>query len=134
MPDDRPSAADALYPNGPRVALGNEEADSNLDNATSEMRLTKQEQNLYQHHLDNRDKGGVKNPDGSTSTLLATTVGFDDKTYVIPTIWDNKKLSADEAKKRALAKGIDHFPSYDNREEATSRYMKMHDYMEGDLR
>ena len=132
-------AARALYGDGPTSILGNAAqtaygGGSNLENASSELSLNDQERNLYNHHLANLAKGGVRNADGTTSTALATTVGFGDKTYVIPTVWDNKIVSVDEAVKRARAKGIDSFPSYKTKEEANSRYMQMHKYMEGDIK
>ena len=95
---------------------------------------TPQERSLYAHHRANLAKGGVKNDDGSTSTVRAVTVGFGDKTYVIPTVWDNKLLSVDEAIAKAKAKGIDTFPSYGSPEEAKSRYDQLHSVMEADIR
>jgi hypothetical protein len=102
--------------------------------ATQNMGLNEQEQNLYQHHLDNLDKGGVKDNKGGTSTLLAITAGFGSKTYVIPTVWDNQIVSQDQAIANAKKKGLDTFPSYDDRNEATSRYMEMHKYMDTDVK
>jgi hypothetical protein len=107
--------------------------------ATKEMNLNEQEQFLYQHHLDNYAKGGVQSAGGTkTSSLLAITVGSKDKsdpkTYVVPTIWDNKILSKDEAIQRADDLGLEKFPSYDTREQANARYMQMHDYMDRDMR
>lgn len=105
---------------------------SNFDAATSQMSLTPQEQNLYQHHLGNLDKGGVTN-NGKTSTALVAGVEVNGREYNIPTVWDNKIVGVDEAVKRAKAEGIDKFPSYTNPDEAYARYMKMHDFMERDL-
>jgi hypothetical protein len=106
--------------------------------ATKEMGLNEQEQFLYQHHLDNYAKGGVQSAGGTkTSSLLAITVGSKDKsdpkTYVVPTILDNKVLSKDEAIQRADDLGLDKFPSYDSREQANARYSQMHDYMDRDM-
>jgi hypothetical protein len=101
--------------------------------ATKEMGLNEQEQFLYQHHLDNLAKGGVPSAGGTkTSTLLAVTADVDDKVAVIPTIWDNKVVSGDQAVKNAEAAGLDKFPSYNSREEALDRYSQMHDYMDKD--
>jgi hypothetical protein len=107
--------------------------------ATKEMNLNEQEQFLYQHHLDNFAKGGVSSAGGTkTSSLLAITVGSadksDPKTYVVPTIWDNKVLSKDEAIQRADDLGLEKFPSYDSREQANARYSQMHRYMDEDMR
>ena len=35
----------------------------------------------------------VKNPDGTISTVRSATVGFDDLTYVLPTVIGNKNCS-----------------------------------------
>jgi hypothetical protein len=103
------------------------------DIATKEMGLNEQEQFLYQHHLDNYAKGGVKQPTGETSTIKNITVESDGKTFVIPTVWDNKIVSNDQAIKNADAAGFDKFPSYGSEEEANARYNAMHDYMEKDI-
>jgi len=106
---------------------------ANLEQAKEDMGLNKQEVNLYNHHLDNLAKGGVQNEDGSTSTLLAATVGIDNKTFVIPTVWNNKILSVDESIERAKDAGIDKFPSYDSEAVARGRYDAMHNYIAKDL-
>lgn len=103
----------------------------NLGAANQALKLTPQEKFLYEHHLSNLEKGGVAN-NGQTSSLLAMTIGVDGKTYVIPSVWDNKILMPDAAIKRAEAAGLDKFPSYKNEREAKARYDKMHDYMEKD--
>jgi hypothetical protein len=103
------------------------------DIATKKMGLNEQEQFLYQHHLDNLAKGGVPSAGGKTSTILGITVGQDDKTSVIPTVWDNKVVSPDQAIANADKVGWDKFPSYDSREEAFNRYSQMHDYMDKDM-
>jgi hypothetical protein len=100
--------------------------------ATKEMGLNEQEQFLYQHHLDNLAKGGVPSKGGQTSTLLAVTVGEGDKTSIVPTVWDGKIVSQDQALKNADAVGFDKFPAYDSREEALARYSQMHTYMDKD--
>ena len=93
---------------------------SNFYNADEQMKLTPAEKNLYKHHLGNLHMGGVKNRDGSTSTIL--------------TVWDNKIVPDDQAVANARRVGIEHFPAYDSQEQATSRYMQMHSYMDGDIR
>lgn len=101
--------------------------------AMTNMNLSPQEQNLYDHHLENLRKGGVKNPDGSTSTVRNITSEIDGKHYVIPTVWNNQIVSPDQAMKNAEKAGIDKFPSYPTELEAEQRYMEMHDYMEKDI-
>jgi hypothetical protein len=136
-----PTAADEAFltkPPGPEKfgPLGQ----PNLkDVATKRLGLNEQEQFLYQHHLDNYAKGGVQSAGGTkTSSLLAITVGSKDKsdpkTYVVPTIWDNKVLSKDEAIQRADDLGLEKFPSYDTREQANARYSQMHRYMDEDMK
>lgn len=97
--------------------------------------LTPQEEYLYRHHLDNlTGSGAVRNDDGSTSTIYNTTVEIDGRTYLIPTIWDGKTLSPDEAIARAEAVGFDKWPSYGTEDEASSRYDHLHGLMENDVR
>lgn len=97
------------------------------------MKLTTEEKTLYQRHLSNlTGPGGVNNPDGSRSTLYEMTVGFGDRTYVLPRVWDGKILSVDQAISRAKQVGLNRFPSYGSAKEAEDRYSKLHDYMERD--
>ena len=105
----------------------------NLDAANAAMNLTPQEQALYQRHLTNLyGTGGVTNANGSRSTLFQSSVEHDGKTYNIPTVWDGKILSIDDAVKRAQSEGWDKFPAYKSEGEAEARYQKMHDFMEQD--
>jgi len=99
------------------------------------MKLSTQEKALYQRHLNNLSgPGGVDNPDGTRSTLFATTVGFGDKTYIIPTVANGRIMNQEEAIQKARKEGIDKFPSYNSEEEATARYNMMHGYMEKDTK
>jgi uncharacterized protein (TIGR02594 family) len=110
--------------------------DSNLQDATKAMGLTKQEQFLYQRHLDNLEAshGGVANPtEGGKSTLYQMVAEHGGRFYNIPTVWDGKFLSRDEAVQRAASEGWEKWPSYASAVEADARYMKMHDYMGEDL-
>jgi hypothetical protein len=120
--------------------LGNGPAQSHMGEANSALRLTPQEQALYQRHFSNLyGPGGVTNdgsdpnlPRGSRSTLYQSSVEHDGKTYNIPTVWDGKVLSIDESVKRVQAEGWDKFPSYGSEAEAEARYQKMHDFMDKD--
>ena len=110
-----------------------------MGDAHTAMNLTPQEQALYQRHLDNlQGTGGVdnpptaQNPQGSRSSLFASTFDVDGKTYVIPTVRDGKILPADQAFQAAKAEGLDKFPSYNSRQEADARYGQMHDFMDKD--
>ena len=107
---------------------------SNMGAADTAMKLTPQEKFLYERHLKNvTGGGGFTNADGSRSTLKQTTVGVDGKTYSVPTVYDGKEVSADEAFKRAKDIGLDKFPSYSSPAEAQKRYDEMHKYMERDI-
>jgi hypothetical protein len=106
---------------------------SNYAQANEAMKLTPEEQALYERHLTNLNgPGGVDNPDGSRSSIRNITVEMDGKTYVLPTIYDGKILSTKDAVDKAKSIGLDKFPSYDSQDEAESRYNQMHDYMEKD--
>lgn len=107
---------------------------NNQDAADKEMKLSPEEKNLYDTHLRNLlGSGGVDNEDGSRSTLKATTVGIDDKTYILPSVVNGKILEdtkdiVDNAKKV----GLDKFPAYSSSEEAEKRYDQLHSFMEKD--
>lgn len=111
--------------------VGDQPGTNNLQAAQREMALTPEETNLYQHHLDNLPRA-VKNPDGSQSTALVVGVNIGGREYNIPTIWEGKKVSVDEAIDRATKAGLQKFPSYGTPEEANGRYGQMHGYIERD--
>jgi len=123
----------ASLPGGRQPASGSAPAfRPGLDAADRELKLSPQEKNLYQGHLKNlTSAGGVDNPDGSRSTVLATSVESEGRTYMIPTVYDGKIVSGDEAWKRAKGH-LDDFPSYASQAEAKARYDKMHTFMEQD--
>lgn len=124
---------DAFSIDVPQGPVG--EKDTNMIAADRELKLTPEEKALYERHLENLyGPGGVDNPDGSRSTLFNITVNRDDRTYVLPTVYDGQILSPGDAIRRAEAIGFDRFPSYSNEDEASSRYQKMHDYMERDTK
>ena len=101
--------------------------------AREALRMTPEERLLYQHHLANLSgPGGVDNSDGSRSTLKAMTVGVNDKTYLIPSVWGGKIVSEDDAVTQADKVGWSKFPSYATPEEADARYDVIHKLMEGD--
>lgn len=110
------------------------ESSTHIDDAQSVLNMTPQERNLYQHHVNNLGgPGAVHNQDGSTSTILQTSVERDGKFYNIPTVWDSKILPPSEAIKRAERTGWSHWPSYSSEDEAESRYQKMHEFMDRDV-
>ena len=106
----------------------------NFQIAREKLSLTPQESALYSRHLDNLySSGGVDNPDGSRSTLYQTTVGIDGRQYIIPTVWNGKILSVENAIREAEKIGLDKFPSYSSVDEAENRYGDIHRYMEQDM-
>lgn len=104
---------------------------NNFEEASRDLGLTEQEQYLYGHHLSNV-ANPVQNDDGSHSTFANITAGFGDKTYLLPTIWNGQRLSADDSIAKAKAEGLDKYPSYGSVDEAQARYDKIHQYMERD--
>lgn len=100
--------------------------------AVRELKLTPQEQYAYQHHLGNLARGGVRQPNGKTSSFLNIVTEMDGRHYVLPTVWDNQIVEPDEAVRRAREGGIDKWPSYDSLDAAEARYDAMHGYMERD--
>jgi len=95
--------------------------------------LTPQEQNMYIHHDKNLQKGGVANNDGTISTYRGIVVEQDGKYYKIPTIWDNKVVSNDQALKNVDKVGWDRFQAYNSKEEAEDRYNQIHEFMARDV-
>jgi hypothetical protein len=97
-------------------------------------KLTPQEQNLVEHHLDNLyGPGKVITPSGNVSSVLQAVVdGPGGRYYNIPTVWDGKALTVDEATDRAAKAGWNKWPSYATPEQADLRYEWMHDLMAKD--
>jgi hypothetical protein len=96
--------------------------------------LTSQEQNLYQHHLNNLTHGGyVQQQGGGISTIRNITIEQDGRTYVIPTVWNGREVSPQLATQFAKQKGLNQFPSYSSREEAEARYNQLHSMMDRDV-
>ncbi len=104
-----------------------------LGEAQKAMALTPEETSLYQRHLANlRGTGGIDNPNGSRSTLSQATIEVDDRQFVVPTVWEGKRLKGKDLFDRLKKEGIGKFPSYESVEEAEKRYGEMHQYMEKD--
>jgi hypothetical protein len=107
--------------------------DANLKAADAELKLTAQERALYQRHLGNVvGPGGVTNGDGSRSTIYSITREIEGRHYTLPTVYDGKVLSANEATDRAVQQGLANFPSYASGAEAEARYQALHGYMDKD--
>ena len=103
----------------------------------SRMGLTEQERRLVAHHAQNVrniGSGGVRNPDGSISTVRqAVVTGPIGRFYSIPTVWNGKILDEREAVKMATRFGWDKWPSYATPEEADQRYFLMHNFLADDV-
>ncbi len=68
------------------------------------------------------NRPALQNPDGSYSTEKTITVGFGDRYYNIPTIWDGVELPSDGAvlmAKDALRRGVQ-FPNFRSLTEAVT--------------
>lgn len=116
------------------LAKGTAADEANLQAADAAMKLSPQEKAQYLRHLANvNGPGGVDNADGTRSTLKQISVGVDGRTYNIPTVYDGKIVSNDDAVKRAEAQGWDSFPSYATPAEAEARYGQLHGFMEKDV-
>ena len=109
-------------------------SDAPFIKALVDLQLSPQEQDLYWHHLGNLyGDGKVMQPNGDISTVLQAVVGGPDgRYYNIPTVWEGKVLSPEEAKQKAIQTGLQRFPAYDSPEQADARYSDMHKYMEQD--
>jgi hypothetical protein len=120
-------------PSKARAAMDDGSREKSFRVASENLGLNKREQALYRWHLDNLwGSGGVTGEMGNRSTLMATTVGFGGRTYLIPTVWDGKIVDEDEAVLRAKKMGLRNFPQYKSVKEAQARYSRMHDYMDMD--
>lgn len=120
-------------PSRARASLNQTAREQIMREASNELKLNTRERKLYERHLKNLwGSGGVTGEMGNRSTLMATTVGFGGRTYLIPTVWDGKILSDEQAILRAKREGLRNFPQYRSVEEAQARYSKIHDYMDMD--
>lgn len=116
------------------LGIVNQQGNAHLNEANHDMGLTPQEQFLYNTHLSNLNGAGkVRQPNGAISSLLQTSQEHDGKFYNVPTVWDGKAHSEDEAEDHAAAVGWDKFPSYGTRDAAEARYQTMHTYMDKDV-
>lgn len=69
----------------------------------------------------------VNNEDGTQSNVVTSTVGFGDRTFVIPTMVDGKQLDIDEAISTARSHGLDKYPSFSSEEDANTFSQNIHD-------
>lgn len=85
------------------------------------------------HHLRELESGGVPNDDGSVSTVRTLSVDFEGVPTLVPTVWDGKILSNEEAIKRARDSGIK-WPTAKTHEELRAVDKKIHERFDDDLR
>ena len=72
----------------------------------------------------------VRNPDGTVSTIRSITVTFDGVPTLIPTVWDGKIVSGDEAVRRARMAKV-RWPTFKTIEEANAAARRFSDEMGG---
>ena len=85
------------------------------------------------HVLNMLSPNGVNLPGGARASLMQIGIGDNGKEYNIPTVYEGKILPDREAIDRAIAQGLNNFPSYNTVDEAEGRYQQMHDYMDKDV-
>jgi hypothetical protein len=104
------------------------------EQAQAALSMTPQEKGLYERHLANlQGPGGVRNPDGSISTLYQMGVQGPGGQYNIPSVYNGKILPPDQAIRNAAQQGWHNFPSYPDPATAEARYGQMHGYMDQDV-
>ena len=117
------------------LGIVNQVGHEHFDEANTQLHLTPQEQFLYQTHLDNLNgPGKVRQPNGAISSLLQTSQEHNGQFYNVPTVWDGKEHTEDEAADHAAAVGWDKWPAYPTRDAAEARYQVMHDYLDRDVK
>jgi hypothetical protein len=141
----RAGAAVVMTPQGEMVPADQPKNPALLPSAgiTTIMNLTPQEQFLYNWHVNNvtgRNGGkSFKQPNGATSTVLqmvepSEVFGLNDGRWRnIPSVWDGKPHTEDQAIEHAKRIGIGKWPSYATQKEAQDRYDQMHAFMEKDV-
>ena len=124
------SIGETLWPHPPKA----HPSLSGTLGGTMPMGLTPQEDYLWQHHMRNLQSigtGGVRNKDGSVSTVYQSVItGPDGRFYSIPTIWGGKVLGIEESAAKARARGLQNWPSYSTPQAADARYQQMHQFMD----
>ena len=68
----------------------------------------------------------MRNPDDSISTVLSITVGFGDKTYVLPRVVGGKVVSNQEAIDHFRQTG-EHLGAYDKQKDAEDYSQRLHE-------
>lgn len=77
-------------------------------------------------NIDLHNRPVVHNPDGSISTVRSITVGFGDKTYVLPRVVGGKVVSNQEAINHFRQTG-EHLGAYDKQKDADAYAQRLHE-------
>jgi hypothetical protein len=80
---------------------------------------------VVQGNIDLHNRPVVKNPDGSISTVRSITVGFGDKTYVLPTVVGGKVVGDEEAIAHFRKTG-EHLGAFKRLEDAEAYSQRLH--------
>ena len=84
---------------------------------------------ILRHHYQNlAENKAVVNPDGSVSTVYTAQIDVDGVPTLIPTVWDGKILSFDDAAKKAADSGI-RWPTATTHSELRKYDKKLHEEM-----
>lgn len=82
---------------------------------------------LTKHHQAELARGGVKNKDGTISTVRTLVFNMDGKEVIIPSVWDGVIVSDEEAINRAMKSGK-RWPRFDSVEEAEATDRAWHQF------
>lgn len=84
---------------------------------------------VLEHHYRNLAQGKAKkNEDGSLSTVYTRQIDINGVPTLIPSVWDGKILSEQDATKRAIKSGI-RWPTRETHEELRAYDIEMHKEM-----
>ena len=85
---------------------------------------------ILEHHYKNIAQGkAVQNDDGSVSTVYTSQVDIEGVPTLIPTVWDGRILSDEEATQRALSSGKA-WPTADTHESLRQYDIELHEQMQ----
>jgi hypothetical protein len=84
---------------------------------------------VLEHHYRNIAEGkAVKNKDGSMSTVYTMQIDVNGVPTLIPSVWDGKILSEEDATKRALGSGV-RWPTRETHEQLRAYDVELHKEM-----